>query len=138
MIWNKKKIITHSGTFHADDIFACAVLSLHMKNKVKIIRTRDKSIIEKGDYVVDVGGIYDEQINRFDHHQIGGAGKRPNGIPYASFGLVWKKFGPLLCASKEVAEKIDQKLASPIDAEDNGLDISKPLIEGIFPINSMS
>ncbi len=97
-MFNRKKIaVTHCGSFHTDDVFACATLSLYFKKnnlKYKLIRTRDDNIIKKADYVFDVGGIYDPKIDRFDHHQYGGAGKRENNIPYASFGLVWKKFGP--------------------------------------------
>jgi uncharacterized UPF0160 family protein len=92
--FNKKKIlVTHNATFHADDIFATATLSLLLGGKVKVIRTRDEEIIRTGDYVYDVGGEYDASINRFDHHQKGGAGKRENGIPYAAFGLLWKTYG---------------------------------------------
>lgn len=57
----KQTLVTHDGTFHADDIFACATLSLYLKNNIKIIRTRDPKIIEKGDYVFDVGGVYDPE-----------------------------------------------------------------------------
>ena len=109
---NNKKLITHNGSFHADDIFACATLSLMLEKageKFEVIRTRDEEIIKTGDYVFDVGGIYDENLNRFDHHQIGGAGKRQGGIEYSSFGLVWKKFGEEICGSKEVALTIDKK-----------------------------
>lgn len=68
---NKKlKIITHSGKFHADEVFATAVLEILLgKDKVEIIRSRDNSVIDSGDYVVDVGGVYDPKTNRFDHHQ---------------------------------------------------------------------
>ena len=78
---NNKKLITHNGSFHADDIFACATLSLMLEKageKFEVIRTRDEEIIKTGDYVFDVGGIYDENLNRFDHHQTGGAGIRGN------------------------------------------------------------
>ena len=132
----KKKVVTHSGSFHADDIFACATLSLYFKqNKMKcsVTRTRDESIIRNADYVFDVGGVYDPDKNRFDHHQIGGAGERDNGIPYASFGLVWKKFGPLLCdGNSEIVDDIDRRLAQPIDAIDNGVSISEPSKSGIY------
>lgn len=122
----KKKLVTHHGHFHADDIFACATLSLMLDKKLEkyeIIRTRDEDIVAKGDFVFDVGGIYDEQNNRFDHHQPGGAGKRSNDIDYSSFGLIWKKFGKELCANEKVVEIIDKKLVSPIDAGDNGIDL---------------
>lgn len=125
----KKKVVTHSGSFHADDIFACATLSLYFKKnnlKYKVIRTRDELIIKEADYVFDVGGIYEPKLERFDHHQPEGAGKRENGIPYASFGLVWKKYGPLLCDNEEVINDIDRRLAQPIDAIDNGISISEP------------
>src|SRR5690606_7569866 len=97
----KKTIVTHNGSFHADDIFACATLTLHLEQQgkgYKIIRTRDESRIDSADFVVDVGGIYDEKTNRFDHHQPGGAGSRDNGVPYAAFGLVWKHYGHLVCS----------------------------------------
>ena len=133
MMFNKKKLITHNGSFHADDVFATAVLSILNKGKVKVIRTRDEKIIVKGDYVYDVGGIYDPEVNRFDHHQKGGAGKRENGIEYSSFGLVWKKFGEEICGSASVAKRVDEHLVQPIDAIDNGISICTPKIEGIFP-----
>jgi len=133
MIFNKKKIITHDGSFHADDVFATAVLSILNKGKVKVIRTRDEKIIAKGDYVYDVGGVYNPELNRFDHHQKGGAGKRENGIEYSSFGLVWKKFGEEICGSEFVFKKVDEHLVQPIDAIDNGISICTPNIAGVFP-----
>jgi uncharacterized UPF0160 family protein len=130
----KIKIVTHNLGYHADDVFSCAALSLILekdKKEFEIIRTRDPEIIKSGDYVVDVGGEYDESNNRFDHHQKGGAGKRENGIPYASFGLVWKKYGEIISGSRHVSERIDKKLVSPIDAIDNGVEISKSITEGV-------
>ena len=121
-----KKLITHNGSFHADDIFACATLSLVLEKEgqeFEVIRTRDEETIKNGDYVFDVGGIYNPKINRFDHHQKSGAGKRENGIEYSSFGLVWKKFGKELTGSEKIAELIDKHLVSSIDAHDNGLDL---------------
>jgi len=107
---NKKILVTHNGTFHADDLFATATLALVFNGNIKVIRTRDEEIIKKADFVYDVGGIYNPEKNLFDHHQKEGAGKRENGIPYASFGLVWKKFGKKICGSQKVADEVDQKL----------------------------
>jgi len=120
------KLITHNGSFHADDIFAAAALSIYLQSKgenFEIIRTRDDEIIKTGDYVFDVGGIYDEEKNRFDHHQIGGAGSGPHGIEYSSLGLVWKKFGEELAGGKRAAEIIEKRLCAPVDAWDNGFDL---------------
>jgi len=121
-----KKLVTHNGSFHADDIFATAVLSLLLEKKgekFEIIRTRDHKIIENGNYVYDVGGIYDEEKNKFDHHQKEGVGKRENGIEYSSFGLIWKKFGIEVAGGQREKEIIEEKLVAPVDAGDNGIDL---------------
>lgn len=125
------KIVTHDGSFHADDVFACAVVTLYLNKKnqkFSIIRTRNPKIIEQADYVFDVGGVYDPTINRFDHHQKDTAGKRPNGVLYASFGLAWKHFGKELCNGNEnIWKMLDERLVSSVDAIDNGMDISKSI-----------
>jgi uncharacterized UPF0160 family protein len=139
-LFTKNKIlVTHNSTFHADDVFATAALSILLDGNIKVVRTRDEEWFEKGDYVYDVGGEYDPSRNRFDHHQKGGAGVRENGTPYAAFGLVWKTYGEKLCGGKAVAQKIDEGLVQAIDAGDNGLDMYKIigevgpyLIENVF------
>ncbi len=118
---NKKLLVTHNGSFHADDVFAAATLLLVYPD-AKIMRTRDPIIIKKGDIVFDVGREYDPSKGRFDHHQEGGAGKRENGIPFAAFGLVWKTYGEKLSVP-DAAAAIDKKLVSFIDAGDNGVDL---------------
>jgi len=126
MLKKRNKLITHNGSFHADDIFSTALFSIlfeKLGESFEIIRTRDEKIIETGDYVFDVGGIYNAEKNRFDHHQVGGAGKRENGIDRSSFGLVWEKFGSEICGGKETADLIDRKLVTPIDASDNAFDL---------------
>ena len=140
---NKKKVlVTHDGSFHSDDLFAIATLSILLDENIEIIRNRDSQIIAKADYVVDVGGQYNG-INFFDHHQKGGAGIRQEGeykygvgIPFASFGLVWKAYGEKICGNKEVAELIDKKIVCPIDAIDNGVDIAKPIFKDIYPFGA--
>ena len=123
---SKKKLITHNGSFHADDIFAAAALSIYLEAKgqdFEIIRTRDMEIIKTGDYVFDVGGVYDKAKNLFDHHQKEGAGLGPYGIDYSSLGLVWKKFGAEIAGSDKAAKIIERRLCAPIDAWDNGQDL---------------
>ncbi len=127
----KVKIITHSGGFHSDEVFAVATLSLFLNGKIEVIRTREANIIETGDIVVDVGGEYDVSKKRFDHHQQGGAGTRENSIPYASFGLVWKEYGEKVSGSLYVANLIDKKIVQAIDALDNGIEISKSIYEDV-------
>jgi uncharacterized UPF0160 family protein len=123
------KIVTHSGNFHADDIFAVATLLL-IYPEAEVVRSRESVDWSKGDIVVDVGGVYDPSTNKFDHHQPEGAGKRDNGVPYASFGLIWKYFGEKL-VGKEELEILDSRLVIPIDAIDNGIIISTPKFDGL-------
>lgn len=133
---NKKILVTHNGKFHSDDIFACATLSIFLERKgeeFEVIRTRNEEIIKNGDYVFDVGCIYDKEKNRFDHHQVGGAGKHANGIEYASFGLVWEKFGVEVSGGETEAKTIEDKIVSPIDANDNGINLYKNTIDDVVP-----
>lgn len=119
-----KKIVTHSGNFHADEVFACAVLILVFgEENISITRSREEDVIAAADIVVDVGGQYSPERFRFDHHQPEGAGIRDNGIPYASFGLVWKQYASELTNLSEVVERIDTRIVAPIDAGDNGYEL---------------
>jgi len=124
-----KTIATHNGNFHADDVFSIAALK-NVFPSFKLVRTRDLEIIGKADLVIDVGGIYDPETGRFDHHQRGGAGERENGIPYSSFGLVWQKYGLEICGgNQDIANSVDSGLVSTIDAIDCGY--VKGVSEGI-------
>ena len=117
---NDITIVTHDGNFHADDVFSIAALKCIFPS-FNLIRTRNKEIIITADVVLDVGGEYDPEKGRFDHHQRGGAGEREDGIPYSSFGLIWKKYGLEICqGNEEVAKSVDTGLVSVIDAIDCG------------------
>ena len=133
---NKKIVITHDGNFHPDDVFAVATISLLNKGKIKVIRSRDYSLYEKADYVLDTGDVYDPVNDRFDHHQEGGAGKRDNGILYSTFGLVWQKYGEQLCGSKNIAKIIDNELVEVIDADDCGFELCDARLKDVrlFPM----
>jgi uncharacterized UPF0160 family protein len=133
MFWKKKPVIVaHSTRFHADDLFAVAVLLEYLKGKAKVIRSIDPAVIAKGDYVVDIGRVYDPAINRFDHHQ-GGIPPRPDGVGYASVGLVWKHFGEKLAGSADAAKIVDESLIESIDAFDTGDAVSKSVIADVYP-----
>jgi len=115
----KITVCTHSGEFHADDVFAVAILKL-VFGDINIVRSRDKTKIAEADIVVDVGEIYDKNENRFDHHQKGGAGYRSNGVPFASTGLVWQEFGFNATKDRFVSDLVDTSLIQMIDACDCG------------------
>lgn len=71
---NSKMILrsfgTHDGSFHADEVTACSLLLLFKRiDPDKIFRTRNPSVLDQCDYVCDVGGVYNPERRRFDHHQ---------------------------------------------------------------------
>lgn len=54
-----KTIATHSGTFHADESLAVYMLKqLDEFKDAQVVRTRDATVINQADIVVDVGGTY--------------------------------------------------------------------------------
>ena len=112
--------ITHSGTFHADEIFATIILSKIIP-EITLIRVPEfKESVGENVLVYDIGG------GKFDHHQIGGNGTHTNGVKNAACGLIWKEFGKELLKKYEVREidyvwdYIDKNLIQFIDANDNG------------------
>jgi uncharacterized UPF0160 family protein len=122
---SQKTVVTHDGRFHPDEIFAIATLQIHFGvDTLMIIRSREESIIESADIVVDVGRVYDPTTMRFDHHQ-NNAPVHEDTIPYAAFGLVWKHYGELVCGSASAAEIITKELVEPIDAGDNAVTLYK-------------
>jgi len=117
---NEADLITHSGTFHADEVFSTTLLlQILDKDIIKICRTSSK--IENTNAIV-----YDIGYGKYDHHQPGGNGERENGIKYSSFGLVWRDFGREYLKKinvediDEVWRLVDKKLVQNIDSADNG------------------
>ena len=121
---------THNGKFHADEVFALAILK-KIYPEAKIERTRDMEKLAEMDFRVDVGRKYDFETKDFDHHQPDFKMERENGTPYASAGLIWKHFGENLVNSAEAFEYIDSILIQPIDAADSGREIAK--YNTVFP-----
>ena len=67
---NRVVIGTHNGKFHCDEVLACAMLKLLPQYSDAVVkRSRDPTILEGCDIVVDVGGVFDPKIHRYDHHQ---------------------------------------------------------------------
>ena len=127
------QVATHPGNFHADEVFAVAALRL-AEGAVDVVRTREDEALAAADVRVDVGGRSDPPGGDFDHHQKGGAGERPNGIRYASFGLVWRHVGEGLAGGADAATAIDERLVQGVDANDTGQTISEALVESIRPM----
>lgn len=134
----KKILVTHNGSFHADDVFAAATLGLWLDAQgmvYKIIRTRDEETIAGADYVFDVGHVYNHEARRYDHHQAQSPGTHTSGIPYAAFGLVWKHYGLDICMGDvQTFQDINDSLVQPLDASDNGIDLYQTNQYGIGPV----
>ena len=135
------RIATHDGSFHADECCAVAVLQLAEGDRaLEVVRTRDPEVLAACDLRVDVGFRHDPATGDFDHHQAGGAGRRPDGVPYASFGLAWAHAGSAVCerlggGADAVAlhARVDHALVAGIDANDVGTQVAAPAFEGAPP-----
>ena len=126
-----KRLITHNGVFHADEIMATAIL-LKLFPSAEIVRTRDKTIIESADTNADI--VYDVGFGKYDHHQSDKLYRNNGGIPYSSIGLIWRDFGRDVIKKmssidikhndiETIFNNIDIKLIRGIDAVDNGINV---------------
>ncbi|CAF0733046.1 unnamed protein product [Adineta steineri] len=146
---NTIKIGTHNGHFHCDEIFACFLLkNLPRYADAEIIRTRDPKILAECDTVVDVGGIFNAEQKRFDHHQKTFTDtfhslrpEKPWTIKLSSAGLIYVHFGEEILKellkketmddsvrdhlSKILFDKLYENFVQEIDAIDNGVDIGE-------------
>lgn len=118
---------THAGVFHADDVFATALLQIINPN-IHVVRVLNQP--EDNDEII----IFDIGKGYYDHHQTDKATRpmedgyyvnRSNGevlsIPYCSFGLLWRDYGRLLCPKEKAWKKVDRDLVIGIDKADNGI-----------------
>ncbi len=142
--YQKADFVTHGGNFHADDIICIAIFE-YLYDSIKLCRLNleDEGIAKPRENQVwfDIGG------GKLDHHQKGGnghhelfaPGRKP--IPYASLGLVWNKYGEMVCKKyfkkyelepyfknliNYAVELFDKYLVRGIDASDNGIFPMKP------------
>ncbi|CAH1786744.1 unnamed protein product, partial [Owenia fusiformis] len=135
-----KKIGTHNGTFHCDEVLACFLLKqLPEYTDAEIIRTRDPGTLDTCDIVVDVGGVFDPEKHRYDHHQRTFSENMHSLRPekkwvtkLSSAGLVYLHFGERIIAkliaktvdddiTKTIYDKVYEQFVEEIDAVDNGV-----------------
>ncbi|KYN19208.1 PREDICTED: UPF0160 protein MYG1, mitochondrial isoform X1 [Trachymyrmex cornetzi] len=136
------RIGTHDGTFHCDEVLACALLKLLPQYKdASIVRSRSQSVLDTCDIVVDVGGEYDPSRHRYDHHMrefqesMSTVMKKPGydwTIRLSSAGLIYCHFGHEILRNilsnitedriiDEIFKKIYDTLIKEIDGIDNGI-----------------
>eukprot|EP00375_Theileria_parva_P001812 XP_764487.1 hypothetical protein [Theileria parva strain Muguga] len=135
-----KRIGTHNGFFHADEALAVYMLKLLPEYRdAEVVRTRDPSVLETCDVVVDVGAVYDPSRHRYDHHQRDFKDffdDEHEVTKLSSAGLVYKHFSKRLF--REVYKVMDEetvdylyksiydKFIEAMDAIDNGV----PMCDG--------
>ena len=172
-----KLILTHAGSFHADEVMAVALLEKFMffqgvdvvanpkeedilswlsgatvpvlpkrffedgvedqRTKIPVIRTRNAQILKKASssnqaFLIDVGGVFSEELLNFDHHQKSMKDTWEDGAPLSSTGLVWrylKSQNKLSHLPQTVVLDIEERLIKPLDAHDNG--------QTTFPLSSI-
>lgn len=111
----KRSFGTHDGTFHADEVTACAILLfLNKIDRDKVMRSRDPKKLSECEYVCDVGGIYDPGAKRFDHHQNEYQGD------LSSAGMVWKFLHESGDVDAGTYNYFNHALLWGVDAVDNG------------------
>lgn len=126
---DKLNLFTHNGLFHADDVFAAAMLSL-LSDDVNIVRGGDDDVPEdKENWIIfDIGG------GELDHHTEECKQRNEThpgtDVPYAACGLVWRKYYRDILETQNCPEryydsvytKMEKSLVLGIDANDNGFD----------------
>lgn len=116
-----RSVGTHDGTFHADEVTACALLLLFdLVDSNKIIRTRQLDQLIRCEYVCDVGGIYDPELKLFDHHQVDYQG------PLSSAGMVLLHLKETEVITPQEYDFFNNALILGVDAHDNGKDVLMP------------
>ena len=132
------KIGTHSGTFHCDEALGCAMMQLHPKWKgAAVVRSRDPAQLAQCDLVMDVGGEYDHEKLRYDHHQRGFDEVLGRGFTtkLSACGLIYKHYGleiitalhPALAPQAEMFyDKVYGSFVEHVDAIDNGIAVTQP------------
>ncbi len=120
-------LATHNGPFHADDVLAAALVRVFLDAGATVHRTRSAEHLEAADVVFDVGGVFDADAGRFDHHQRDYQGNRSS----AGMVLDWLEGKGAVAAS--VALSLRAQLVDYEDAVDTGARAS----EGGVPCFSM-
>lgn len=129
---NHIQVVTHDGIFHADELLACAALSIaYGRDNLAIIRTRDSKVLEvatqnKDTWVIDVGNSYDPSMLNFDHHMRDFDVTNSFGNKLSSFGMVVEE---LLRRDffNEVKDSL-LKFSNKVDMLDNGVKKAEDLL----------
>ena len=129
---NQIQVVTHSGIFHADEVFACALLCIaYGRDNVGIIRSRDHKVLEiatsnKDTWTIDVGNSYDPEILNFDHHMRDFDVTNSFGNKLSSFGMVVEALLRRSFFSEVRQQLLD--FSNKVDLMDNGIEVAEDLL----------
>lgn len=129
-------LITHSGSFHYDELLATAFL-MELFDDVILLRTRDPKIIKTGTIVYDVGFEFDPANKRFDHHMkwFSEVFSEDYNVKLSSAGLIYKYYHEAVFKKyglhsndilifNYIKNKMYKELFLATDAIDNGIEIT--------------
>lgn len=113
---NGVRVVTHDGLCHADELLAIALIWAVSVNPIEIIRTRDESLVQDGDIVLDV---FNTSLDHHDRNsQVVEAGRT-----LAAAGLTWRWVKDLAMSRLGIDEdawvEIDQSIIKSVDHTDN-------------------
>lgn len=104
----KFRVVTTSGLFHADEVFAIATLAILHGDAPDLIRTRKQNyvqaaILDDTTYVVGVGGNYNPNLLNFDFTK-----------NTSSFSLVWKEYGSAIVSRFSIPDQLNAEITNAI------------------------
>lgn len=157
-----KVIATHSGTFQADEALGVWLLrNTPTYYNSPVVRTRDPDIYNSADIVIDVGGTYNHDEKKYDHHQrdynerfepkvellMGGqTDEIPRCTKLSASGLVYRHYGrdvimsiyPTLSSEdlEKVYIKVYNQFMETIDAIDTGVEMLPSDVQMVYRDNT--
>ena len=118
-LFKVKRIITHAGRFHTDDVMSTVFL-LTMKPDLEVIRIDEYEAddFDEEELAFDIGG------GMFDHHE---EEREINdyGDPFSAFGKLWREYGKVFLENygftnvDEAFSRFNNYYVSKIDLGDN-------------------
>ncbi|MCB1134965.1 MAG: MYG1 family protein, partial [Chlamydiia bacterium] len=120
---------THNGTFHVDEVTACALLIIYdLVDQAGVHRTRDPDLLARCEFVCDVGGLYQPDQHLFDHHQADYQGE------LSSAGMILKWLEESKTVDPGEAAYFRNNLVDGVDAHDNGRAL---LVKGVSTFSNI-
>lgn len=87
------RLVTHGGKAHVDDFLStCLLLALNDDSVIFRRKPTNEDLLDIDTTVYDVGGLYQPELNNFDHHQFPDSEEYRNN-PVCALTLILRKYG---------------------------------------------